>query len=118
MTMEEAIALQPAWVGIWLNWLFFGAFVLPLALLIWKKSRIVGLLTLALSACPALRSYSGCMSRLGYVKAAGFATHRGLDAACFLPLLEDQGSGNACLAETHYDCDSSDNPDFFGFRLR
>ena len=70
MTMEEAIAQQPAWVGIWLNWLFFGAFILPLALLIWKKSRLAGLLTLALSI-PGAAVIFWMYEQMGYVKLLG-----------------------------------------------
>jgi len=33
VSFEQAVALQPAWVGIWLNILLLGAFVLPVALL-------------------------------------------------------------------------------------
>ena len=33
-TMEEAIALQPAWIGIWLNWMMIGVVFLPLALFV------------------------------------------------------------------------------------
>jgi len=53
MTFEEATALQPAWVGIWLNILLFGAFILPVALLFWKESRITGFVTLVSSALSA-----------------------------------------------------------------
>jgi predicted ABC-type sugar transport system permease subunit len=42
MTLQDAMALQPVWVGIWLNILLVGAFVAPLLLLLWKSSRKAG----------------------------------------------------------------------------
>lgn len=41
MTMAEAIAQQPAWVGIWLIWLNVAVLVLPLLLFIWRETRLV-----------------------------------------------------------------------------
>lgn len=69
MTMQDAIALQPAWVGYWLKVLLFGAFILPAALLVWKQSRAAGLLTIIASL------------------AAGFATSRLYDAVGYVKLL-------------------------------
>lgn len=45
MTFEQAIATQPQWIGYWLNWLLFGALILPVSLLIWRKSIAAGLAT-------------------------------------------------------------------------
>ena len=47
------MALQPAWVGIWLNFLLAGAFVAPFLLLIWKSSRKAGTVTLLSSVIAA-----------------------------------------------------------------
>ena len=69
MTMQEAIALQPAWIGYWLKVLFVCAFILPFALLIWKQSRIAGILTIIASF------------------AAGFATSKLYDAVGYVKLL-------------------------------
>ncbi|WP_299959359.1 hypothetical protein [uncultured Roseobacter sp.] len=49
MTFEEAIATQPAWIFWWLNALFFGAYVLPFSLLIWRSTRLAGFLTVVAS---------------------------------------------------------------------
>ena len=70
MTMEEAIAQQPMWIGVWLNWLFFGAFILPLALLIWRQSRLVAVITIAAGILGALSVY-WLYERFGYVKLLG-----------------------------------------------
>ncbi|MGJ8616764.1 MAG: hypothetical protein ACSHWS_07960 [Sulfitobacter sp.] len=70
MTMEEAIALQPAWVGIWLNWLFFGAFILPVALLIWRQSRLAAVLTVGVGVLAGAAVYF-LYEQLGYVKLLG-----------------------------------------------
>ena len=40
MTFEEAVATQPQWVQLWLNWLLIGAFVLPVGLLLFKQTRM------------------------------------------------------------------------------
>ena len=45
MTLQDALATQPAWVQVWVMWLFIGAFVLPLGLLIWRRTRIAGIAT-------------------------------------------------------------------------
>jgi hypothetical protein len=47
MTLEQAIARQPAWIGYWLYWLLFGAFALPFALVFWRQSRIAGIAAIA-----------------------------------------------------------------------
>ena len=70
MTFEQALALQPAWLGYWLNWLFFGAFVLPLALLFWKQSRIIALVTVVASVIAGAGVY-WLFGQMGYVKLLG-----------------------------------------------
>ncbi len=70
MTLEEAIATQPLWVQIWVNILFLGAFVLPLALLIWKPGRLAGLVTVAASVLAAAGVY-WLYGKLGYVRLLG-----------------------------------------------
>ncbi|KIC28356.1 hypothetical protein [Leisingera sp. ANG-M6] len=70
MTLEEAIATQPLWVQVWVNILFLGAFVLPLALLIWKPSRIAGLVTVTASVLAAGGVY-WIYGQLGYVRLLG-----------------------------------------------
>lgn len=70
MTLGEAIALQPAWVGLWVNWLSFGAFVLPVSLLIWRQSRLVAVVTVVCSVVAAGGVY-WLYGRMGYVKLLG-----------------------------------------------
>ena len=70
MTMQEAIDLQPLWVRLWLNWMLFGAFALPLALLIWRQSRIAGIATL-ISDVAAGFGTGWLYSQMGYVKLLG-----------------------------------------------
>ncbi len=70
MTLEEAIAQQPQWVQIWLNILLLGAFVLPAVLLIWRQTRVAGIVSLIVSATAAygvVWLYDG----MGYVKLLG-----------------------------------------------
>ena len=69
MTMQEAIALQPAWVGHWLKDLFVCAYILPFALLIWKQSRMAAVFTVVASF------------------AAGFATAKLYDVVGYVKLL-------------------------------
>ncbi|QXT38900.1 hypothetical protein [Gymnodinialimonas ceratoperidinii] len=70
MTFNEAVALQPMWVQIWLNVLFAGAFVLPLGFLIWRESRLAGVLTLGASVLAALAT-TWMYGQMGYVKLLG-----------------------------------------------
>lgn len=70
MTFDQAVALQPAWVGYWLNWLLFGAFVLPAALLIWRQSRIAGIATIIASVAGGF-AVNWLFGRMGYVKLLG-----------------------------------------------
>lgn len=70
MALEEAIATRPVWLQVWVNILFLGAFVLPLALLIWKPSRIAGLVTAAASILAAGGVY-WIYGQLGYVRLLG-----------------------------------------------
>ena len=70
MTFAQAIAQQPLWVQYWMNWLLFAAFILPLALLIWRQSRIAGIATIVASMAAA----GGIMwlyGKMGYVKLLG-----------------------------------------------
>lgn len=70
MTLDEALALQPAWVTLWLNVLLFGAFILPLALLIWRQTRITALVTLATSVLAGI-TINMLYAQMGYVKLLG-----------------------------------------------
>ncbi len=70
MTFEEAIALQPAWIELWLNWLLFGAFILPLALLIWKRTRLTAIIVIVASVCGGIAT-QWLFGQMGYVKLLG-----------------------------------------------
>lgn len=70
MSFEQAVALQPAWVGIWLNILLLGAFVLPVALLFWRASRMAGVWSLAAAVLSGV-SVTWMFNQLGYVKLLG-----------------------------------------------
>ncbi len=70
MSFAEAMALQPTWVQIWLNVLLVGAFILPLSFLIWRASRMAGVLTLAASLLSGV-SINWMYGQMGYVKLLG-----------------------------------------------
>ncbi|MEO9514416.1 MAG: hypothetical protein ABJH45_12330 [Paracoccaceae bacterium] len=70
MTMQEAIALQPAWIGMWLRVLLLCAFVLPVTLVIWKQTRLAGIVTPIASVASAF--LTGMLyNQVGYVKLLG-----------------------------------------------
>jgi FtsH-binding integral membrane protein len=70
MTLSEAIAQQPQWIQYWLYVLIFGIVVLPLALLIWKQTRLTAVITVAASVIAGL-GVSWIYDQLGYVKLLG-----------------------------------------------
>jgi hypothetical protein len=70
MTLSDAISQQPSWVQYWLYILIFGIVVLPLALLIWKQTRLTAIITVAASVIAGL-GVSWIFDRLGYVKLLG-----------------------------------------------
>jgi hypothetical protein len=70
MTLPEAIATQPAWISYWLNWMMVGAFILPLALLIWRQTRLVAVAAIVAGVLAALGT-GWIYDRLGYVKLLG-----------------------------------------------
>ena len=70
MSLQEAIAQQPQWIGWWLIWLTFGAFLLPFALLFWRSSRIAGAAGILASVASAY-GVGWVYDRLGYVKLLG-----------------------------------------------
>jgi len=70
VSFEEAVALQPAWVGIWLNILLLGAFALPITLLFWRASRMAGFWSLVAALLSGV-SVTWMFNQLGYVKLLG-----------------------------------------------
>ncbi len=49
MTLIDAIEAQAPWVIWWNYWLAFGVFVLPMSLVIWRETRVAGLITVAVA---------------------------------------------------------------------
>lgn len=70
MTLDDAIGLQPDWVQYWLYVLLAGAFVLPFGLLIWRRTRLAGILTIAASVLAGI-GVGALYDRMGYVKLLG-----------------------------------------------
>ena len=70
MTLEEAMALQPEWVMMWVYVLVAGAFVAPVVLLIWKASRKAGIITLVASLLAGF-GVQMMFDAMGYVKLLG-----------------------------------------------
>lgn len=70
MTFNEALATLPQWVQLWLNILLLGAFIAPLALLIWRETRLAGAIALASSAIGAL-IITQLYNAMGLVKLLG-----------------------------------------------
>ena len=70
MSFIEAMAAQPTWVTIWLNWMGFGAFLLPLALFIWRETRLTALI-IALTHTLNGFAVVYLFNTLGYVKLLG-----------------------------------------------
>ena len=60
----------PDWLGIWMPVSFGGAFILPLALLTWKPTRLAEIVTVLASFLGAL-STNVLYSKIGYVKLLG-----------------------------------------------
>jgi len=70
MTLQEAIAQQPAWIGYWLKWLVFGAFILPLTLLIWRQTRLAAVAAIVAGVAGAFAT-GWLYDQMGYVKLLG-----------------------------------------------
>ncbi|WP_341860988.1 hypothetical protein [Gymnodinialimonas sp. 57CJ19] len=72
MSLADAVAVQPFWVRTWVIILVLGAYFLPVSFLIWKQSRVAGVLTLGASILAAY-GVSWMYDQLGYVKLLGLA---------------------------------------------
>lgn len=71
MTLNEAMAQYgPAWLSVWLPVLLVGAFVLPLALLIWKSTRMSAVYCIVASVLGGV-GVNLLFSNMGYVKLIG-----------------------------------------------
>lgn len=70
MTFVEAMGAQPTWVQIWLIWMLLSVFIAPLALFIWRETRLTALiivLTHTLNGFTVVYLFN----TLGYVKLLG-----------------------------------------------
>jgi hypothetical protein len=70
ISLTEAIATQPQWIQIWLNWLGPVTFFLPLTLFIWRETRgatifLIIAALLNLSGILLLNSLTGYTRLLG-----------------------------------------------------
>ncbi|MFK7940954.1 MAG: hypothetical protein AB8B82_16355 [Roseovarius sp.] len=54
MTFAEAAATQPQYLQLWFAWLIGVMFVAPLALLIWRNSRVIGVVGLGVAGLMSL----------------------------------------------------------------
>lgn len=70
MTFSEALAAQPAWLTIWFYWLAIGVFILPLALLIWRQTRVAAVSAVASNVFNAI-TVPWMYGTMGYVKLLG-----------------------------------------------
>ncbi len=70
MRNEAMVGHGPGWLSIWMPILFAGAFVLPLALLIWKPTRLTAGICVAASILRAL-STNLLYEKMGYVRLLG-----------------------------------------------
>ena len=70
MSFPEAMAAQPAWVVMWMNVLLLGGFVLPLALFIWRETRLAALASVLGNVVNAF-AVTAIYNALGYVKLLG-----------------------------------------------
>lgn len=70
MNFADALVQQPLWVGWWLNWLVIGAFLLPIVLMLWRPSRVAGIVSLLASVAAGGMIHLMFM-QLGHVKLLG-----------------------------------------------
>ena len=70
MTLPEAIATQAPWIGLWLNVLMLGGFILPIILLFWRESRRAGIVTLVAGVVSAF-AVDQMYNMGGYTKLLG-----------------------------------------------
>ena len=70
MTFQDAVSMGPIWVKYWLMWLLVVAFILPLTLVIWRQTRIAGLIGF-IGGILASLGVNAIFNALGYVKLLG-----------------------------------------------
>ena len=72
MTFQEAVAHQPQWVQLWLYWLLAVGVALPLALFIWKQTRLAAAASIVTSIGAGVGT-NWIYNQMGYVKMLGLA---------------------------------------------
>jgi len=70
MALGDTMADQSAWLNVWIPILMFGSFILPLALLIWKSSRMARLAAIA-AGLLSFVAITWMYEQLGFVKLLG-----------------------------------------------
>ena len=71
MSLNEAMAeFGPSWLRVWLPLLMLGGFLAPLALLIWRQTRLTGVITFLASLIAAV-GIDYMYKQMGYVKLLG-----------------------------------------------
>lgn len=70
MSFAQAMAAQPAWVVMWMNVLLVGGFILPIALLIWRETRMAGVASVLGNVVNGF-AVTALYNQMGYVKLLG-----------------------------------------------
>ena len=70
MSFQEALGHQSLCVRLWLDWLVFGSLALPLALLIWRQSRLPAVAAVVAGMAGAF-GVGWLYGQMGYVKLLG-----------------------------------------------
>lgn len=70
MTFTEAMNAQSPWLVVWMNIMMVTIFILPLALLIWKSTRVTALIIVAANILNGIL-VTLLYNSLGYVKLLG-----------------------------------------------
>lgn len=71
MSLTDAMSeFGPSWLQVWMPLLLLGGFIAPLALLIWRDTRVIGLIAFVTSLIAAV-SIDFMYKQMGYVKLLG-----------------------------------------------
>lgn len=71
MSLTEAMAeFGPSWLQVWMPLLLLGGFIAPLSLIIWRDTRVIGLIAFATSLVAAV-AIDYMYKQMGYVKLLG-----------------------------------------------
>lgn len=71
MTLNEAMAeFGPSWLRVWLPLLMLGGFIAPIALIFWRQTRVIGIISIVASLIAAV-TIDYMYKQMGYVKLLG-----------------------------------------------